>query len=107
MELLLTLGTAVEAQPSSSTYLNNRAAAYIGAGLYINALDDCSRADELDPQNPKILLRLARIYTSLGRAQDALNTYGRIQPPPSAKDIAPAKAMLQHIEVAEDALKNG
>jgi DnaJ family protein C protein 7 len=107
MGLLLILKTAVEAQPSSSTYLNNRAAAYIGAGLYINALDDCLRADELDPQNPKILLRLARIYTSLGRAQDALNTYNRIQPPPSAKDVAPAKAMLQHLEVAEDALKNG
>ena len=70
-------------------------------------MEDCTRADELDPNNPKILLRLARIYTSLGRAQDALDTYARIQPPASAKDIAPAKAMLQHIAVAEDALKNG
>jgi len=98
---------AVEAQPSSATYLSNRAAAYISNGQYINALEDCTRADELDPNNPKILLRLARIYTSLGRAQDALDTYARIQPPASAKDIAPAKAMLQHIAVAEDALKNG
>jgi DnaJ family protein C protein 7 len=70
-------------------------------------LDDCLRADELDPNNPKILLRLARIYTSLGRPQEALDTYARIQPPPSAKDVAPAKAMLQHIQGAEDALKNG
>lgn len=98
---------AVEAQPTSATYLNNRAAAYISNGQYINALEDCTRADELEPQNPKILLRLARIYTSLGRPQDALDTYARIQPPASAKDIAPAKAMLQHIHVAEDALKNG
>ncbi|PVH87041.1 TPR-like protein [Cadophora sp. DSE1049] len=98
---------AVEAQPSSATYLSNRAAAYISNGQYVNALEDCTRADELDPNNPKILLRLARIYTSLGRAQDALDTYARIQPPASAKDIAPAKAMLQHIGVAEDALKNG
>ncbi len=99
--------TAVEAQPTSATYLNNRAAAYISNGQYINALDDCIRADELEPQNPKILLRLARIYTSLGRPQDALDTYARIQPPASAKDIAPAKAMLQHIQVAEEALRNG
>lgn len=99
--------TAVEAQPSSATYLSNRAAAYISAGLYVNALNDCTLADELDPHNEKILLRLARIYTNLGRAQEALDTYGRIQPPPSAKDTAPAKAMLQHIAVAEDALKNG
>jgi DnaJ family protein C protein 7 len=101
------LFTAVEAQPSSATYLNNRAAAYIGSGQYINALDDCLRADELDPNNSKILLRLARIYTSLGRPQESLDTYARIQPAPSAKDVAPAKAMLQHIQVAEDALKNG
>jgi DnaJ homolog subfamily C member 7 len=101
------LSKAVEAQPTSATYLSNRAAAYISAGLYINALDDCTRADELDPHNEKILLRLARIYTNLGRPQEALDTYARIQPPPSAKDVAPAKAMLQHITVAEDALKNG
>jgi len=98
---------AVEAQPSSATYLSNRAAAYISAGLYKNALEDCIRADELDPQNAKILLRLARTYTNLGRPQDALDTFARIQPPPSAKDVAPAKAQLQHIKVAEDALKNG
>jgi DnaJ family protein C protein 7 len=98
---------AVEAQPSSATYLSNRAAAYISNGQYNDALNDCLRADELDPQNPKILLRLARVYTSLGRPQDALNTYARIQPAPSAKDVAPAKSMLQHVEVAEDALKNG
>jgi DnaJ homolog subfamily C member 7 len=97
----------VEAQPSSATYLSNRAAAYISNGQYNDALNDCLRADELDPQNAKILLRLARVYTSLGRPQDALNTYARIQPAPSAKDLAPAKSMQQHIEVAEDALKNG
>lgn len=97
----------MEAQPSEPTYLNNRAAAYMSAGQYNNALEDCSRADELDPQNPKVLLRLARIYTSLGRPEDALNTFSRIQPSPSAKDVAPTKAMLQHIEVADDALKHG
>lgn len=99
--------TAVEAQPSSSTYLNNRAAAYISNGQYGLALEDAKRADELDPGNPKILLRLARIYTSLGRPQEALDTFAKIHPPASAKDVAPAKAMLQHIEVAADALKNG
>jgi DnaJ family protein C protein 7 len=98
---------AVEAQPSSATYLSNRAAAYISAGLYVNALEDCTRADELEPDNEKILLRLARIYTNLGRAQEALNTYDRIRPAPSAKDTAPAKAMLQHISVAEESLRNG
>lgn len=89
------------------TYLNNRAAAYISNGQYLCALDDCSRAIQLDPKNPKTLLRLARIYTNLGRPQDALDTYSRMDPPASTKDISPAKIMLQHIKGAEDSLKNG
>jgi DnaJ family protein C protein 7 len=93
--------------PTSATYLNNRAAAYISNGNYDKALDDALRANELEPNSQKILLRLARIYTSLGRPEEALDTYNQIQPPPSAKDLAPAKAMQQHIAVAEDALKHG
>lgn len=107
MSKIANFSVAVEAQPSSATYLNNRAAAYISNGQYKLALEDAKRADELDPENPKVLLRLARIYTSLGRPQEALDTYAKIQPAPSAKDVAPAKAMLQHIDVAEDALRNG
>ncbi|KAI0994879.1 hypothetical protein K3495_g13302 [Podosphaera aphanis] len=98
---------AVEVEPSSATILNNRAAAYISNGQYFNALEDCVRADALDPQNPKILLRLARVYTSIGQPQDALNTYARLNPPPSSKDTASAKSMSQYIKGAEDALKNG
>lgn len=97
---------AVLLHPKSATYLNNRAAAYMSNGQYVNALEDCAQANHLDPQNPKILLRLARIYTSLGRPQDALDTYNLIKPPASVKDIAPAKAMLQHIKNAEMGLEN-
>ena len=79
----------------------------MSAGNYTSALDDCLRAAELDPQNPKILLRLARIYTSLGKPRDAIMTFGRIHPPPSAKDMAPAKDMLHHVNAARDALENG
>lgn len=74
---------------------------------YEAALEDCSRAVDLDPTNAKFLLRLARIYTSLGRPDEALTTFSRIQPPPSAKDMAPAKEMMNHIKAATDALHNG
>lgn len=98
---------AVNLQPESPTYLGNRAAAYMSAGNYSSALDDCLRAADFDPQNGKILLRLARIYTSLGRPDEAIMTFGRINPPPSAKDMAPAKEMLQHVNAARDALASG
>ncbi|KAM3070270.1 hypothetical protein ACMFMG_010106 [Clarireedia jacksonii] len=98
---------AVDAMPASATYINNRAAAYMAAGQFHQALEDSKRADQLDPNNHKVLLRLARIYISLGLPQEALDTFGRIQPPPSAKDMAPAKAMLQHLAAAKEALSNG
>jgi DnaJ family protein C protein 7 len=93
--------------PDSATYLSNRAAAYMSDGQYEAALEDCSRALDFDPTNSKILLRLARIYTSLGRPEEALTTFGRIDPPPSAKDMAAATQMQLHIKAAQDALSSG
>jgi DnaJ family protein C protein 7 len=79
----------------------------MGAGKYEDAREDCLKALDLDPQNSKILLRLARIYTSLGQPEEALETFNRIQPPPSAKDMAAAREMLQHVNAAQSAIKDG
>ncbi|KAI9698892.1 MAG: hypothetical protein M1820_007313 [Bogoriella megaspora] len=98
---------AIDADPSSSTYRSNRAAAYMSADRYSEALEDCKIANELEPKNAKILHRLARVYTSLGRPQEALDVYSQIDPPASAKDKAPAQVMLQHVQQAEDALRTG
>ncbi|KAF5129679.1 DnaJ subfamily C member 7 [Metarhizium anisopliae] len=98
---------AVDLFPDSPTYLSNRAAARMSNGQYAAALEDCSRAADLDPQNSKILLRLARIYTFLGRPEEAMTTFGRITPAPSAKDMAPTKEMMYHIDTAKHILKQG
>jgi DnaJ homolog subfamily C member 7 len=97
----------MELDPKSSTYPMNRAAALMGANRFAEALEDAKLADELEPDSPKILHRLARIYTALGRPTEALDTYSRIVPPASAKDILPAKTMSQHIKSAEEQLKTG
>ncbi|QDS73548.1 hypothetical protein FKW77_000415 [Venturia effusa] len=97
---------AVDADPTSATYRSNRAAAYISANQFQEALEDAKAADLLDSDNPKILHRLARVYTSLGRPEEALAIYDQIQPPVSAKDKAPAVMMLQHITQAKDHLRN-
>lgn len=104
---LISLLTAVDLFPDSPTYLSNRAAAYMSSGSYEKALEDCSRAADQDPQNAKVLLRLARIYTGLGRPEEAMTTFHRIQPSPSAKDMAPTKEMLHHISSAKDTLERG
>jgi len=98
---------AVVLQPESATYLSNRAAAYMSAGKYEDALEDCKKAASLEPNNSKILLRLARIYTSLGQPEEAIATFGRIHPAPSAKDTAAAREMLQHVNAAKGAIRDG
>jgi tetratricopeptide (TPR) repeat protein len=98
--------SAVDADPKSSTYRSNRAAAYMSAGKYVQALDDCKEADELDPNNAKILHRMARVYTSLGRPKEALETYDRITPAASQKDRQPAVTMNKHLSEAEEQIRD-
>lgn len=64
-------------------------------------------ADDLEPDNAKVLHRLARVYTSLGRPSEALAVYDRIQPLASATDRAGATKMQQHISQAESSIKEG
>jgi DnaJ family protein C protein 7 len=79
----------------------------MAATSYGLALDDCKLADDLEPGNPKVLHRMAKIYTSLGRPQEALMVYDRIQPAATAKDKVPALQMQSHIQQAEDSLRTG
>jgi DnaJ family protein C protein 7 len=76
----------------------------MSAKQYLNALEDIERSNELDPNNPKIMHRWAKILTSLGRPQEALNVLSQIQPPVSATDKAPAEKMLRFVTQAEETL---
>ena len=105
--ILITQCVAVEADPKSSTYLSNRAAAYISAGKFNEALEDCKQADDLEPNNAKVLHRLARVYTNLGRPSDALDVYDRIQPAATAKDKLQATVMAKHVKEAEEQIRTG
>ncbi|MCJ1323400.1 hypothetical protein MMC10_000060 [Thelotrema lepadinum] len=100
-------GRAIAVDPHNSTYPSNRSAAYMGLNLYGEALEDAKRADLLEPGNSKVLLRLARIYTALGRPSEALSTYAQIRPPVAAKDKLPASTMQSYVERAESALSEG
>jgi DnaJ family protein C protein 7 len=77
----------------------------MSACRFIEALEDCKVADELEPDNMKILMRMARLYTSLGRPDEALVAYKSINA--SAKDMQPALTMQRHLKQAEETLKSG
>lgn len=75
----------------------------MGAGNYQLALSDSLRASHLASSDNKVLHRLARIYTALGRPEEALQTYDKIQnPPATVKDKAAALAMHKALSQAEE-----
>lgn len=79
----------------------------MAANRFVEALEDCKLADELEPGNAKILHRLAKVYTALGRPREALEVYDRIQPTATAKDRAPATIMQSHLSQAQNSLDSG
>ena len=106
------IGQALSVEPQSVTYLSNRAAAYTSANNYELALEDCKTADRIEPSNAKVIHRIARIYTSLGRpteALDALDILDRILvlQAVSPQDRSPTMSMQTHIKQAEDAIREG
>ena len=98
---------AIEADPQNPTYLSNRSAAFMSACRFSEALEDAKLADEMEPGNSKVVLRLARIYTALGRPSEAVELYNNIDPPVADKDKLPALSMKNYIKQAEDVLKEG
>ena len=81
----------------------------MSATRYEEALEDSKTADEIEPSNPKVLHRLARIYTSLGRPKEAIDVLDHISSfqTVSQQDRSPALSMQAHIKQAEDAIRQG
>ncbi|KAL1600499.1 hypothetical protein SLS60_006885 [Paraconiothyrium brasiliense] len=96
---------AIEADPQNATYYSNRAAAYMSSNRFVEALEDCKMADELEPGNMKVGLRLGRVYTSLGRPDEAIAAFNAVNA--TQKDMQPALTMQRHLQQAEETLKSG
>ena len=81
----------------------------MSANRYEEALEDSKTADEIESSNPKVLHRMARIYTSLGRPSEALEVLDRISSLQAVapQDRSPALSMQTHIKQAEDAVRQG
>lgn len=81
----------------------------MSANRYEEALADSKSANEVEPQNAKVLHRMARIYTNLGRPEDALGILEQIA---TFQSVTPAErvqavAMQSHLKQAEDVLRQG
>ena len=99
---------AVEAAPKNATFLMNRAAAYIGDSRYQDALRDCQNALAIEPEHPKILNRIARIYTQTGQPDSAIEmfNYSASFATVPQEDRNKAQFMQDCIDRIEHALRN-
>ena len=99
---------AVSAAPQKAVYLTNRAAAYMCDCRYQDALKDCQNALVIEPENPKILTRIARIYTQIGEPDNALQVFDKAAKyaPVSEEDRKPALQMQSYISQAEQAVRS-
>ncbi|KAL8826187.1 MAG: hypothetical protein Q9170_007499, partial [Blastenia crenularia] len=100
---------ALSVEPQSVTYLSNRAAAFMSANRFEEALADSKKAQDIDAKNVKVLHRLSRIYVSLGQPSEAVDTLNYISTFQyvTAPERAAASSMQTHIKQAEDALQRG
>ncbi|KAL8873831.1 MAG: hypothetical protein Q9174_000760 [Haloplaca sp. 1 TL-2023] len=100
---------ALSVEPESVTYLSNRSAAFMSAKRFDEALADAKRGQELEPQNAKVLHRLARIYVSLGRPSDAIDVLDHVATFQAVTPVerASATSMQSHVKQAEDAIRKG
>lgn len=81
----------------------------MSANRFEDALADSKAAEEIDPSNIKILNRLARIYTSLGRPAESLEIFKRLDSikPVTGNERSQAEQMQMHIAQAENVLREG
>lgn len=66
---------AIKLNSNSATYFNNRAAAYLELGSFIQAEADCSKAIDLDKKNVKAYLRRGTAREMLGYYKEAIEDF--------------------------------
>ncbi|XP_071715779.1 translocon at the outer membrane of chloroplasts 64-like [Rutidosis leptorrhynchoides] len=66
---------AIKLNSSNATYFNNRAAAYLEVGSFIQAEADCSKAIDLDKKNVKAYLRRGTAREMLGYYKEAIEDF--------------------------------
>jgi len=69
-------GEAIKLDPTQTSYLGNRAAAYLMAKKYTEALTDCNKAIESDPKFIKAYIRASKACVQMGKLTDALAFLG-------------------------------
>ncbi|KAL0903258.1 hypothetical protein M5K25_027620 [Dendrobium thyrsiflorum] len=96
---------AIVIDPENASYWSNKAAALIGLGLLLEALQECRQAIRIDPCYFRAHQRLANLYLRLGEPERAANHYKLAKSEASHEDISRAKAVQVLIGKCSEARK--
>ncbi|KAG0480008.1 hypothetical protein HPP92_010866 [Vanilla planifolia] len=96
---------AILIDPERASYWSNKAAALIGLGRLLDAVQECKEAVKIDPCYFRAHHRLATLYIRLGEPERATNHYKLAKNEASAKDLLQAKAMQVLIGKCSEARK--
>ena len=62
---------AIELEPSNPTFYSNRSAAYMMLYKFVQSLQDCRKALELDNKMTKVYVRASKCCLALGSLEEA------------------------------------
>ncbi|PKU81214.1 Inactive TPR repeat-containing thioredoxin TTL3 [Dendrobium catenatum] len=96
---------AIVIDPENASYWSNKAAALIGLGRLLEALQECRQAIRIDPCYLRAHQRLANLYLRLGEPERAANHYKLAKSEASHEDISRAKAVQVFIGKCSEARK--
>ncbi|KAK8966056.1 TPR repeat-containing thioredoxin TTL1 [Platanthera guangdongensis] len=96
---------AILIDSDKASYWSNKAAALIGLGRLLEALQECKEAIKIDPYYFRAHHRLATLYLRLGEPERAANHYKLAKNEASSDEISKAKAVQVFIGKCSEARK--
>ncbi len=99
---------AIELDPLSPVYLDNRAVAYYSMKKYDKALEDDNKSLALKSDYPIARYNRARIYVALNKKPEAIEDLRQaLKANPNYKDAKNLLGQISGMTIADDALKTG
>ncbi|MQM02083.1 hypothetical protein Taro_034842 [Colocasia esculenta] len=102
-EALALYDRAIMIDSETASYWSNKAAALMGLGRLLEAVNACREAVRIEPGYCRAHHRLANLYLRLGVAEKALHHYRAAGKEASSADTAHAKALQTHLSKSNEA----
>ncbi|KAK1280009.1 Inactive TPR repeat-containing thioredoxin TTL3 [Acorus gramineus] len=102
-EALALYDRAISLDPNRASYRSNKAAALMGLGRLLEAVEECKEAVRIEPSYGRAHHRLATLYLRLGEAEKAIKHFKMAGDESDPNDVMRAQAVQSHINRCREA----